>query len=124
MKALFITIVSVVSFTQISFAQEEKNNIEQSPVLEKLIELKKKMGPNENMDKIFTIQVFSGKRENADITLKDLKTKHPDWACDMQHEWSNYKIRIGKFRSRLEADKHLIEVKTEYPHAFVITPTK
>ena len=35
-------------------------------------------------------------------------------------ESPNYKVRIGSFRTRLEAEKNLIEIKKSYPAAFVV----
>ena len=40
----------------------------------------------------------------------------------MTFETPNYKVRIGKFRTRLEAEKALSKVKNVYPAAFVIAP--
>jgi hypothetical protein len=40
----------------------------------------------------------------------------------MVYETPNYKIWIGNFRSRLEADKALIKIKKKYINAFIFKP--
>lgn len=105
-------------------AQEAQNYVEQSPVIGKLLELKKGMGPNENVDKVYTIQVFSGKKDSAMDVMKKISLEHPDWLCDLQYEYPNFKLKLGSYRSRLEAEKELQEVKLSYPHAFVVNPKK
>ncbi|WP_281766328.1 SPOR domain-containing protein [Neptunitalea lumnitzerae] len=128
MKKYIMTSLGLALFSQIITAQTEENvenkNIEQSEVIAKLVELKKTTGLNENLDKIYTIQIFSGKKDNAMVALKEVKEKHPELLSNIYYEYPNYKIKIGKYRNRLEADKELLSIKEEYPHAFIINPKR
>ncbi|GLB50992.1 sporulation protein [Neptunitalea chrysea] len=126
MKTFYYILFGTALSTQLCTAQdsipESKKIIEQSPVIEKLITLKKSIGPNESFDKIYTVQIFSGNKPNALETLKEVRENHPEWIVDMYYEYPNYKIKIGKYRKRLEADKELTAIKEFYPNAFVINP--
>jgi hypothetical protein len=45
---------------------------------------------------------------------------HPDIPCYLVFQEPYYKIRIGDFRTKLQAAKVLKEISPEYPNAFVI----
>jgi len=71
---------------------------------------------------IYRIQVFTGNRTNAYDAKKLFKEKFPDIESEIHYESPNYKIWAGNYRSRLEVDKGLIEIKKEYPSAFITKP--
>jgi sporulation domain protein len=52
--------------------------------------------------------------------LLDAKNKYKQYPALLTFESPNYKVRIGSFRTRLEAEKNLIEIKKSYPAAFVV----
>lgn len=45
---------------------------------------------------------------------------HPDIPCYLVFQEPYYKIRIGDFRTKVEATKVLKEIIAEYPNAFVV----
>jgi hypothetical protein len=36
----------------------------------------------------------------------------------------NYKVWVGNFRTRIEAERNLIEIRTKYENAYLIKPQK
>ena len=48
------------------------------------------------------------------------KSKYKQYPVLLTFESPNYKVRLGSFRTRLEAEKKLVEIKKSYPAAFVI----
>lgn len=82
------------------------------------MEVKKEFGQAE---KTYQIQIYNGKVADASQELKkSLETF--SYPVVMTFETPNYKVRIGKFRTRIEAEKALSKVKNLYPAAFVIAP--
>ncbi|WP_093025278.1 SPOR domain-containing protein [Pustulibacterium marinum] len=124
MKKLYALSFLGLFSTQINYSQTENNNIEQPEVVAKLMELKTELGYDENIDKIYKIQIYSGGKANTEEASKEFIEKFPDWNFEINYEYPNYKLRAGKFRTRLEADKHLIAIKKEYPGALIINPKK
>src|SRR6187402_768809 len=51
----------------------------------------------------FTIQVYSGKREEALNAKKTLATSLPDLDCDIQFTEPIFRVKVGKYYSRLQA---------------------
>ena len=66
----------------------------------------------------YTIQVYSGiKREDALNMKKELSLALPDLESDVQYRQPNFRVRTGKYFSRLEAQKDYLAVKEVFPNA-------
>lgn len=72
----------------------------------------------------FTIQVYGGNNRNLakDYQL-DIIRNFPNIESKMVFEQPNYKVRIGQYYTRLEAQEFFIEVKSVFPRAILI-PTR
>jgi hypothetical protein len=69
----------------------------------------------------FTIQVYSGlKREDALNTKKELTSSLPDLKSEVQYSQPNFRVKVGKYFSRLDAQKDYVEVKRHFPTAIII----
>ena len=69
----------------------------------------------------YTIQVYSGiKREDALNVKKKMTQSLPDLESDVQYRQPNFRVRTGKYLSRLEAQQHYLAVKKYFPNAIVI----
>ena len=69
----------------------------------------------------FTIQVYSGlKREDALNAKKELSSSLPDLESDVQYSQPNFRVKVGKYFTRIDAQKDYVEVKRYFPAAIVI----
>lgn len=120
MKFMYLKILLIsLLFTSAALAQEGSVRIQKSAEIDRVLTLKKEL----NKEKEFIrIQIFSGERLEAESTLKKFKSDFPDQTVEMKYETPNYKIWVGKFKTRLEADRELRVVKKSYPAAFRIIP--
>ncbi|WP_224485052.1 SPOR domain-containing protein [Robertkochia aurantiaca] len=100
--------------------QDASVSIEQDERLTRLIEMKKKI--NKKDEKRYRIQIYNGTLKDAQEALKEFRKAFEDLPSDITFETPNYKVRVGKFRNRLEADRYLLEVKKEFPSAFLLKP--
>lgn len=81
---------------------------------------------NQNLKTIegFRIQVFSDSGNNsktkAQSTQEELIARYPQMGVYLTFKSPNYKVRIGDFRSRLDAQRFLNELAADYPNAFII----
>jgi hypothetical protein len=72
----------------------------------------------------FTIQVYSGmKREDALNIKKQLTLAFPDMDSELQYAQPNYRVKTGKYFTRLEAEKDYEQVK-RYFQAAILVPDK
>jgi hypothetical protein len=72
----------------------------------------------------FTIQVYGGNdRALAKDYQLDIIRNFPEIESKMVFEQPNYKVRIGQYYSRLEAQEFFTAVRTVFPRAILI-PTR
>lgn len=116
--------ICLISFSSLCYAQEGNITINQNETIPSLLELKKEINKDEKTSSRFKIQVFSGSRSNAEEIKSDFKTAFSEWDSKMVYETPNYKIWVGSFRTRLEADRALKKVKRKFPSAFIFEPKK
>lgn len=68
----------------------------------------------------FTIQVFSGDKEGALQAKKQLALAVPDIESEVKFITPTYRVKAGRYFSRLEAQKDFMTVKKYFPGAIVI----
>ena len=114
---IFFTIISLSSTTL--FGQNGNIKINQSNNLDSIIKLKKEL--NSKIQKL-RIQIYSGDRDNAEQTIQEFIEIFNDTTADMIYETPNYKVWVGNYYTRLEADKRLIEIRKKFRSAFIFRP--
>ena len=113
---LHIIALLLIGFSYTVQAQNKGITIEESKQIKDLMDVR---AETMKLEKGFRIQIFNGSLNEADDVMKSIKNIS-NLPADMSFETPNYKIRVGKFRTRMEAEKALIKIKEEYPSAFVI----
>jgi hypothetical protein len=73
----------------------------------------------------FRIQVFfdsgNNSKTKAQSVLDEFILKFPKTRAYLTFKSPNYKVRVGDFRSRLDAQRFLNEIIADYPNAFIVT---
>jgi uncharacterized protein YdiU (UPF0061 family) len=114
-------------FTQLGFSQA---NVENKRLLNEIIQLKQEMTKNYKLKEFYVIQLHSGDKEeakeiNSDINefLED-KNKPESFKREViiMYETPNYKVWVGKFNTRLQADRFFLDLKEDYPNALILKP--
>jgi hypothetical protein len=81
---------------------------------------------NENRGSIcgFRIQIFfdsgNNSKSKAISAMNEFKAKHADIGAYLTFQEPNYKVRVGDFRSRMDAQRFLHKIADEYPNAFIV----
>lgn len=117
---LMIICLILLGFALQVKAQEGKVTIDQDKDISTLLEYKKDLSTVD----LYKIQVYQGHRSGAETAKSEFATLYDEWPISMEYETPNYKIWVGNFRSRLEADKALIKIKKNYYNAFIFKPKK
>jgi len=72
----------------------------------------------------FRIQIFfdsgNNSKSKAVSALSVFKAKHPEIGAYLTFQEPNYKVRVGDFRSRMEAQRFLHKITEEIPTAFIV----
>ncbi|MDW5287313.1 SPOR domain-containing protein [Formosa sp. PL04] len=121
-KLIAFTGFCVLTLTTKTFAQQGNVTINQNDKIIKLLDIKKEMDKDENATDRFKVQIYSGNRATAEEWLAKYKGQFDQWEATLVYETPNYKIWIGSYRTRLEADRALREIKEKYPNGFIFQP--
>ncbi len=105
-------------------AQDQNLTLNQDPKFEQLLNDKRKINTSLSTNENYKIQIFSGKSEEAKKTLTDFKREYSDIDGTIIFNTPNYKVLVGNFKTRIEAERNLAEIKKKYKSVFLIKPTK
>lgn len=69
----------------------------------------------------YTIQVYSGiNKDDALNVKKQLTLSAPNLTSEVQYEQPNFKVRSGRYYTRLEAQKDFNQIRKFFPAAIVV----
>ena len=106
------------------YAQDQNCSVNQDPKFEQLLNEKLKINASLTVNDRYKIQIFSGESEKAKKTLFDFKQEYTNMNGTMIFNTPNYKVWVGNFRTRIEAERNLIEIRKKYKNALLIKPSK
>ena len=82
------------------------------------------MNASNDSDDNYAIQIFYGDKEAAKKTLVNFKKDFKDIDATYLYTNPTYKVWVGKYKLRINAEKDLVEIKKKYPMAFLIKPNR
>ena len=121
---LLLSICFLFSISHNSVAQLAKVNVSQDPKFEQLLNEKRKINSSITINDRYKIQIFNGDTENSKKTLSDFKKENKNMDATIVFSTPLYKVWVGNFKTRIEAEKNLNDLKKKYPNAFLIKPNK
>jgi hypothetical protein len=122
-KLVFATL-TLIFLHQKSYSQEAKVSVSQDPKFEQLLNEKRKINSSITINDRYKIQIFNGDTENSKKTLLDFKRENKNIDATIVFSTPLYKVWVGNFKTRIEAEKNLNDLKNKYPNAFLIKPNK
>jgi len=122
LKNINISLIGMVFFFAFAKAQTAQTTINQDQRITELLMLKSDLEKEGQLTDRYKIQLYSGSLNTASSTLKQYRNKVGTWSSSIKHETPNYKVWIGSFRNRREADRALMEIKKDFPSAFILKP--
>ena len=120
-KILFFFFFSVAMIFKTS-AQNDSIIINQDSKLSKVLELKKIVNQEAFTSGQYTVQIFSGNFKDYQELLNSINEKKEFEKVFFSFETPYYKIRVGKYVSKIKAIKELKKIKKKYPSAFILQP--
>ncbi len=107
-----------------SYAQERTVTVVQDAKFEQLLAEKRRINPSISVNDRYKVQIFYGENDKARKTLSDFKREFKTIDGTIVFESPTYKVWVGNYTSRMEAEKSLMEIKKKYPYALLIKPNK
>ncbi|QYA24373.1 SPOR domain-containing protein [Gramella sp. MT6] len=120
---LFALTASLCFFSLKMRAQQGNVNIQQNEKIEKLMDVKAELNKNNQIRDRYVIQLFYGDNGEANEVIKKYRDLY-SYSSQITYEAPNYKVWVGNFRNRLEADRALLKIKENFPAAFIPKPQR
>ena len=120
MKILIYTI-ALAFITTYGTAQDGQTNIQQDKKITDLMEIYKS---SLSSSEYYRIQVGFGSYAKAQNIKSNIDQDFPELPSKIDFDSPTYRVRIGRFKSKLEAERKFIEVRVKYPDAMLLKPKK
>ena len=116
-KTVIISCLFFVSFltSQTIYSQSKKSD---STLINELIS--KKRSFNKEFGYGFRIQLYNGFETEAKKTETKFKINFPEIKTYLLYRQPEWKIQVGFYKTKLEADRALLDLKRKYGSAIVI----
>lgn len=122
MSVKFVSIIIfffLLSFSPSVLAQQGIVTIDQDRDIDKLLEFKK----DTRTLRIYKIQVYQSiDPDKAQEEKSNFLDIYDEWPVDIEWNTPNYKVWVGNFATRLEADRALLKIKKNYMNAIIFQP--
>tara|TARA_R110002020_G_scaffold3514_2_gene15633 strand:- start:46330 stop:46701 length:372 start_codon:yes stop_codon:yes gene_type:complete len=120
MKTISFTLILVCSVFY-CHGQQGNITIQQDEKITNLLGIYKSVNENSSH---YRIQVGFGSFQEAETLKANVDKDFPDWPTKIDFESPSYRVRIGRFKTQLEGERKLIEVRQKYPSAMLLKPEK
>ena len=120
-KVVFVFIFTTFYCVVIQ-AQTSKNNTNTEDKVAHLIVEKRKINPSLVSKERYKSQIFSGESEKAKKTVIQFKQEFKEIYATIVFNTPNYKVWVGNFKSRMEAERNFAEIKKKYKNTLLIKP--
>ena len=95
-----------------------QNSTNSSPQIKRLIS--KKRAFNKSYGYGYRIQVYYGNETKARTVLKKFKLEFPEVYTKLDYDKPDWKVQVGNYKTKLEADKALLTFSEEFSGLIVI----
>lgn len=120
---ILVLVFSTLSTVKAQHVNDYNKHTEEISI-DSLLKLHKEYNSHYNSIEGYRIQIFKGSGnnalENAENIIDEFSEKHEETTAYISFMEPYYRIRIGDYRTRLDALNFLRKIKNTYPSAFVI----
>ena len=112
----YILIVTCLTFFSAKVvAQGSDVSVIQDSRFEQLLNEKRKINSSITVNDKYKIQIFYGDNEKARRTLNEFRREFKNLDGTIVFESPTYKVWVGNFKSKIEAERNLVEIRKKYP---------
>ncbi|MEH6682489.1 MAG: SPOR domain-containing protein [Sediminicola sp.] len=116
-----LTLIFIVGTAVGTYAQEGRLQISQDPKIDELLKI---YGTTADNSDFYRIQIYFGSLDTAKQIQLRADGDFPGWYSKIDFISPSYRVRVGQFKSKLDAERNLIEVRKKYPSAMLLQPEK
>ncbi len=123
MTAKFSSVLAfILMIPGVLLSQENEGDlrVESSASVKELIAQKIAYNKEQNSYPGYKIQIYYGSEKECYEIKDEFTSLFPDIPTSIIFSTPQWKLQVGEYRSRLEADKSIQSIKKEYPSAIVL----
>ena len=123
MTAKFLSLLAfILLIPGVLLSQENEGDlrVESSASVKELIAQKIAYNKEQNSYPGYKIQIYYGSEKECYEIKDEFTSLFPDIPTSIIFSTPQWKLQVGEYRSRLEADKSIQSIKKEYPSAIVL----
>ena len=120
MHKIMYTILLLIS--TLSFCQETDIEISKSEVFKNLLNLHNIASEEKHNIDYYSVQIYNGNYKDADSIYNFCQNEFVSDSIFLFYETPNYKVQVGRFWDKLEAQKKLKEIQKKFKSAFILKP--
>lgn len=118
LKSLLTLLLLIIS-SPFVIGQQGQVSIDRDPDLDRLLEIYEEVRANADY---YTIQVGFGTYDEAEELRKEVSREFPEYKPNIVFDSPTYRVQVGKFSTRLEAEKKYLEVRKKFPASLLLKP--
>ena len=122
-SSILLTLTLPVFWSNMN-AQNHNITVKQDSKFEQLLNEKRKISTSNEINDNYQIQIFSGDSERAKSTLNKFRQDYSLLDGTIVFFTPNYKVWVGNFNTRIEAERNLVEIRKSYSTVNLIRPSK
>ena len=117
---IFLSFLTLCQLTAIGQTKEGTVRIESSAHIDEMVAQKKDYNKTVETLQGYKIQIYYGSEKECYEVKDEFSSLFSDIATSIIFSTPQWKLQIGNYRTRLEADHAMVNIKKEYPAAIVL----
>lgn len=118
-KLLFIFILTSLS-GNLAFSQTKIATNKNQETIDLLLDRKMKQNNQFSLYTNYSVQLKNGSKEEAEAIYKEFTQNHPLIDATIVYANPKFKVIVGNFKNKIEAEHLLKKINTQYPGSFVV----
>ena len=118
------SLVLLLFWISIPLASAQTTTLTQDSKFEQLLNEKRKINSGLLLSNTYKIQIFSGTADESKKMLSAFKKDFKMYDGTILFSTPNYKVIVGNFKTRIEAEYHFNLIKKKYPTALIVKPNR
>lgn len=123
-KKIILVFFYVTIYVSPIYAQDNNITIQEDQKFTELLDKKRKTNSSLSVDDHYKIQIFYGDNNTSRKVLSDFKKEFKNLDGTIIFNTPIYKVWVGNFKTRIEAERNLEEIRKNYTNALIIKPSK
>lgn len=120
----YLTVVIFCLLGTAKSAAQSNDAVTQDARIEQLLAEKRRINSSITVNDRYKIQIFYGDSDKAKKTLTEFKRDFKTLDGTIVFTSPTFKVWVGNFKSRIDAERSLADIKKKYPYALLIKPNK